>query len=311
MADESPRILLVDGRDAAGATTAILEDAGYRVTRATTAAQALQRVTDTPPGLVLLAPEFGPPGGGSLLTDLRTDGLVAHVPVVLLLEAPATPESIEWNRVPCDDFLVEPWAPAELCARTALALARGQRDVNANPLTGLPGNMCIMREIERRLARNDAFAVAYLDIDHFKSYNDKYGFARGDEILRMTARIVVNAVRSVAPVQGYVGHVGGDDFLFLTDSPRIEAACKEILNHFDLVVPNFYDDEDRARGTIESTDRQGKPQTFPLMTCSIAVIDVGSSAIRHPGDISARAAEVKHFAKELPGSNYLVDRRKA
>ena len=307
---EARQVLLVDNRDSAQATFSLLEEAGYRVTWVRSAAAALQRITDLPPQAILLAPEFSPPGGGALLTDLRSDSVLSQIPVLLFLAREVAPNSIDWLRVPCDDFVCEPYEPDTLCARLALALARGQRDINANPLTGLPGNVSIMREVEHRLEHSEPFAVAYLDVDHFKPFNDKYGFARGDEVLRMTARIVVNAVRAICPAHGYVGHVGGDDFIFITEAPRIEQACRNVIENFDLVLPNFYDDDDRERGTIESIDRRGNPQTFPLMTCSIAVVDASGGNIQHLGDLSARAAEVKHFAKELPGSNFLVDRRR-
>jgi PleD family two-component response regulator len=308
---KAPVILFVDSRESAGTAVALLEESGYKVIRVSGPVQTMQRITDDPPQLIILAPAFAAPGGGALLTDLRSDGILAHIPIVLFLAEGTLPESIDWLRVPCDDYLLEPCSPAELRARVALALARGQRDVNANPLTGLPGNVSIMREVERRLERSESFAVAYLDVDNFKSFNDKYGFARGDEVLRMTARILLNAVRTACPAHGYVGHVGGDDFLFITDALHIEHACKAVIENFDLIVPNFYDDDDRARGSIESIDRTGNPHTFPLMSCSIAVIDASGGRVRHLGDISARAVEVKHYAKEMPGSNYLVDRRKA
>jgi len=216
---------------------------------------------------------------------------------------------VDWVRLRVDEFLVAPYSDEELLARVQICLARAQRDLNANPLTGLPGNIAIIREAEARLKRNAPFAVAYLDLDHFKPFNDKYGFLRGDEVLRMTARVVVNAARAIKSDHSFVGHVGGDDFVFMAPSDLIGRACDEITRNFDLLIPNFYDEEDRIRGAIHSIDRQGNTSTFSLMTCSIAVIDAAGHAVKHVADISARAAQVKKYAKSIQGSSTCYDRR--
>ncbi len=126
----------------------------------------------------------------------------------------------------------------------------------------------------------------------------------------MTGRILVNAMRNIDRHDAYVGHIGGDDFIFMTAPRDIEAACTEVIRNFDVIVPNFYDEEDRTRGYIESVDRQDKARTFPLMTCSIAVVDTTNLAQPHLADISARAAQVKKLVKSLEGSQFLLDRRK-
>ncbi len=288
-----------------------LRDAGFSVHCAQNNRDILAAVYADPPQCIVLP--FGMPGTGggpmTLLEEVKGDHIYGHLPVIVTI-TPEEVEAIDWQRMPADDYLVRPVSPSGLVARVRLCLSRAQRDINANPLTGLPGNITIIREAEHRLASGIPFAMGYLDLDNFKPFNDKYGFSRGDEVLRMTARILVNALRQLNHPDTYVGHIGGDDFVFITPSGMADAACKEILRTFDLIVPNFYDDDDRQQGSIHSVDRRGNPQVFPLMTCSIAVVDTAIAHVEHIADISSRTAEVKKFAKSLAGSNYLIDRRK-
>ena len=308
--NEPVQVLIVDDRPEADTARVALESAGFLVRIARGDSEVFQHLQENPPACLLVAARFSALAGNSLLQEVKDDNLCGHLPAVLLVDAERVEQGVDWTDLPADDYLAEPFTSTELLTRVRLCLARAQRDINANPLTGLPGNVSIMREVERRLALERPFALAYLDIDHFKPFNDKYGFTRGDEVLRMTARIIHNAVRALNDPDSYVGHIGGDDFILLVPPRAVEPICKEVLRNFDLIVPNFYDDEDRERGCIDSVDRQGNTRSFPLMSCSIAVVDTAHVHAGRYAEISARAAAVKHYAKGLPGSNYLIDRRR-
>lgn len=288
----------------------VLESAGVEVATATTRDAAFETVYASPPHCLILDGNDPSAGPCSLLEALKSDNLYGHLPTILLVTQEDLAKGIDWSQIPADDYMVKPFDDTELLSRIRISMARAQRDINANPLTGLPGNLTIMREAEKRLEKSEPFAMAYLDIDNFKPFNDKYGFARGDEVLRMTARIIVNTVRTLDSHDTYVGHIGGDDFVFMTPCHLMSRTCRHIIDDFDRIVPNFYDEEDRLAGAIQSVDRRGNPQTFPLVSVSIAVVDTSTVEINHLADLSARTAEVKHFTKQLSGSNYLVDRRK-
>jgi len=309
--EAKPRILVVEhSQDACLPIVSALDAAGFRGVAVYTGTAILSTIYADPPQCVIVP--HGLPstsGQGLLLDQLKNDNVYGHVPVILTI-AKEEADGIDWGRVPADDYVVRPFTQGELLSRVRLCLARTTRDVNANPLTGLPGNISILREAERRLTAGQPFAMAYADIDHFKPYNDKYGFARGDEVLRMTGRIIVNALASLGSAETYVGHVGGDDFIFIAPPSMIVRACEEIVRNFDLIVPNFYDENDRSQGCIHSVDRQGNPAVFSLMGLSVAVVDTQISSILHLADISSRAAGVKKVAKTISGSNYIVDRRK-
>lgn len=307
---EAGLVLVIDSEAGTNSiAVGILEDAGYVATLAPRPDLIQNTIQETPPHCIIVPFELkGASAGTTMAEDLKNDTIYGHLPMLMTLSPPDLP-SVDWVKLRVDEFLLVPYTPQELLARVQICLARAQRDLNANPLTGLPGNISIIREAEARLGRGDAFAVGYLDLDHFKPFNDKYGFIRGDEVLRMTARVVVNAARATKSDQSFVGHVGGDDFVLIAPSKLIEGACEEILRNFDLLIPNFYDEEDRIRGAIHSIDRQGNTSTFSMMTCSIAVIDTAGHAVKHVADISARAAQVKKYAKSVRGSTTCFDRR--
>lgn len=307
---EIPQILVIDAGDGLNASAIpLLEASGFTATLAEGPAMVQALIQETPPHCIIVPHGLrGSASGMPLAQELKHDTIYGHLPLLMTLPASELP-AIDWQSLRVDEFLIAPFNPTEFIARVQICLARAQRDLNANPLTGLPGNIAIIREAEARLGRGDAFAVAYLDLDHFKPFNDKYGFLRGDEVLRMTARVVVNAARATRSEHSFVGHIGGDDFVLIAPSELIEGACDEIVRNFDLLIPNFYDEEDRILGSIHSIDRQGNTTTFSMMTCSIAVIDTAAHTVKHVADISARAAQVKKYAKSLKGSKTCFDRR--
>ncbi|MFW5932231.1 MAG: GGDEF domain-containing protein, partial [Desulfohalobiaceae bacterium] len=155
------------------------------------------------------------------------------------------------------------------------------------------------------------FALGYLDLDNFKAFNDKYGFSRGDEVLMMTSRVIVNTVRRIAGQEGFVGHIGGDDFVFIVPIQVVEEVCIKIIQNFDSIVPNFYDPKDRNQGYISSVDRQGRQQEFLLMAVSIAVVFNLQGSLTHYAQASQIANSLKKKAKQDPASSYVLDRRRS
>jgi GGDEF domain-containing protein len=286
----------------------VLDSAGFDVATAGNGKEAVEAICARPPLCVVIEEDLSQSFEGSILAELKGDNVYGHLPIVAVLD-PEELDGIDWRRLPADDYVVKPVYDRDLVSRVKLSMARAQRDIHANPLTGLPGNPTIMIEAERRLQAGTPFGLAHADLDSFKPFNDHYGFARGDEVIRMTARLLVNTVRALDSSDTHVGHIGGDDFVFLAPSDFVETVCRDFLRDFDQIIPNFYDPDDLMRGSIASVNRKGEAQTFPIMTCSIGVVDTATAAIQHIGDLCHRVAEVKSFAKKLPGSNYLIDRR--
>ena len=184
-----------------------------------------------------------------------------------------------------------------------------RRYLDASPLTRLPGNMAIEQVLKEKMERGEKFALCYIDLDDFKAFNDKYGYARGSELIKMTGEVIYLAKDRYAEKQDFVGHIGGDDFVLVTSPERVDRVCQTIINEFDRLIPQYYHAEDRARGYIEGTDRYGINRRFPLMSISIAVVSDLKRSFTSPVEIAQVATEIKDYVKSLPGSNYLVDRR--
>lgn len=179
-----------------------------------------------------------------------------------------------------------------------------------SPLTGLPGNVQIQAEMKKRLLNKEIFAILYADLDNFKAYNDVYGFSNGDEIIKFTARVLSKYVHNVENSDNFVGHIGGDDFVAIVSKTDYDKICQEIIIDFDTEVEKFYSKEDVIRGYVEIENRRGIMEQFPLTTISIAVVEVDSEIFKSPLEIGEVGAQVKHRAKSIMGSTYVINRRK-
>ena len=180
-----------------------------------------------------------------------------------------------------------------------------------SPLTGLPGNTQIQAELKKRLAREKEFIVLYLDLDDFKAYNDVYGFLKGDEIIKFTARTILENVNNIANSNTFVGHIGGDDFVAILDeNTNYEEICRNIIAQFDKGVKYFFTEEDYNRGYLKIQNRKGKMEHFFLTAISIGVVQVESDKFSNVLEIGEVGAQVKHIAKKYKGSCYAIDRRK-
>ncbi len=177
----------------------------------------------------------------------------------------------------------------------------------ANPLTMLPGNVPIYEFIDDLLARQESFAVAYCDLDHFKPYNDVYGYGRGDQVLQKVAEILTSHIN---PAVDFVGHVGGDDFILVFGGEHWQQSCEDMILQFDTAIPSFYTAEDRARQGIVAFDRRGESEFFPMLSLSIGLVIPDLQACHSHHDVAAMASEAKRQAKGVTGSVVYVDRRK-
>jgi len=183
------------------------------------------------------------------------------------------------------------------------------RYLDASPLTRLPGNLAIEQVLHGKMQRGEKFALCYIDLDDFKAFNDKYGYAKGSDLIKMTGEVVYRAKDKYADKQDFVGHIGGDDFVLITSPDQVEQVCQAIISDFDRLIPDYYHAEDRSNGYIEGTDRYGVRRRFPIMSISIAVVSDVRRSFASPIEIAKVATEIKDYVKSLPGSNYLVDRR--
>ena len=179
-----------------------------------------------------------------------------------------------------------------------------------SPLTGLPGNVQIQAEMKKRLLKKEEFAMVYFDLDNFKAYNDVYGFSNGDEIIKFTARIINKYIHRLENSENFIGHVGGDDFVAVISKSDYEKLCSDIINDFDLRVMDYYSQEDIERGFVEVANRKGIMEQFPLVSISIGIVEVDNQKYKNTLEIGEIGAQVKHQAKTIMGSSYVINRRK-
>ncbi len=239
---------------------------------------------------------------------IKSDMYTAIVPVVVFVAAgeSAVTEALASGA----DEVIAPRIPdVEVQARLSTMLRRSDRDINVHPSTRLPGTVTIEAEIGRRLASGVLFAVCYADLDHFKEFNDRYGYYEGDRIIRLLARILHDVVWGMCGEQGFVGHIGGDDFIAIVLVARMNEVCSEIITVFDALAPIQYSEQDQRAGYFFGKDRRGQLHRVALMTLSIGVV---SNERRHFADasqVSELATEMKSYAKTLAGSVFSIDRR--
>lgn len=184
-----------------------------------------------------------------------------------------------------------------------------ERAENANPLTKLPGNIVIHEEVDKRIKTNKKFMVIYCDLDNFKAFNDKYGIAKGDEAIKLTADIFKEAAKAKGNADDFVGHEGGDDFILLTTPEKAQDVADYITKEFDQRIRSLYSQEDLTQGFIIAHARDGSIKQFPIMTISLAGVTNEHRAIPSYGEVTNIAAEVKKKAKAIEGSVFVVDKR--
>jgi diguanylate cyclase (GGDEF)-like protein len=268
---------------------------------------ALDYIYNSIPDLVIVKIDLNDTTVIDILNNMKEDPIFSQLPVMAIF--PANAAIPGWNSFFIEDYIGMPDLEREMLPRVELCIARSERTVEINPLTRLPGNISINKQIQGRLDAGEAFAFAYLDIDQFKPFNDKYGFSRGDEALRVAGRLILNIVKNKQPQNSFVGHIGGDDFIYIMRADLIEEASAEIIDSFKRIIQTFYDPEDRNKGFIQSVDRQGNLKAFPFMTISIGIANNKLGHFSHYGEITEIASKMKAHAKRFKGSCFKTDKR--
>lgn len=182
--------------------------------------------------------------------------------------------------------------------------------LDASPLTRLPGGIAIENVLKKRLESGQPVAFCVIDLDNFKAFNDRYGYANGSEVIKETARIIESSVRERGSPDDFIGHVGGDDFVVVTTPALMREMSHEVIRRFDERIPQFYDETDRSRGSIRGKTRQGVEMDFPIMTISIAIVTNERRKLSTPLEASEIAAELKDYAKTIQKSVFVVDKRR-
>lgn len=306
-----PRILIADDEpDLLSLLSYTLEMEGFRVQTAINGNEALASIRQDPPDIAILDLVMPQKDGFEVCKEIREDPLLQHLPIIILSATATKASKVEGLNLGADDFISKPVEVAELMARIRMIIRRTNQGLDANPLSHLPGNVAIERRVEQALHEGKPIAVLYIDLNQFKAYNDSYGYDAGDKVIKSTGQLLLKVAREKDGSLDFVGHIGGDDFIVITDPERMEPMAARIIKDFDALVPSFYKEEDRKRGAIVSTDRQGNPREFPLLSLAIGVCHNAVRKLSSYAQVSQYGTELKKQAKTQPGSSYLIDRRR-
>ncbi|MCK9594144.1 MAG: response regulator [Candidatus Omnitrophica bacterium] len=305
------KILIVDDDpDIRDVLRITLEDEKYEVYEANNGEEGLKAIQNKTFDLALLDYKMPKMTGLELCARIKKDILLRHLPVIMVTGKGEITDKIDGIDSGADDYIVKPFEPKELLARIRMVVRRTERDLEANPLSRLPGNVSILNELSHRLESKLPFAVCYVDLDKFKAYNDTYGFEHGDDVIREVARILIRSTRETGQAEDFIGHIGGDDFVVVTTLDKADTLCSAIIESFDKTIPSFYNETDRNNGYILAKDRQGSENKIPLMSVSIGVVTNEFRKIDHVAQIGEIGAELKGYAKTVGKSNFIRDKRK-
>lgn len=285
---------------------------GYIADAVTNGSEALSRVRLIPPDLVVM--DVLMPGMSGLQTceAMRKDICTRSVPVILVTARGTLEDRLQGFQAGADDYVTKPFERQERKARIVVSLERNRRDLWCNPLARLPGNPAIEENVKRRLGQKEVFAFAYLDIDFFKAYNDAYGYNSGDQVIRHVSTLLMDMALQENAATFFPGHVGGDDFVFISPIETMHRELSLVLERFDQDRLHFYREEHCLANVVEVVNRMGQKQSYPLMTISAAIVIGDAKIIPHYGCLAERAGELKRYLKGTSptgSSRILWDRR--
>lgn len=283
----------------------------FIILRAKTGAECLKMVADWRPDLVLLDIILPDMSGFEVCKILRSEDINNLIPIIILTSNDSQEDILLGLEYGADDYVAKPFNARELLSRVKNTLRRIDKNRNANPLTGLPGNLEIQNVIKYKIEHNLPFAVIYADLDNFKAYNDVYGFSSGDIAIKTTAEILRHNLLTNGNSNDFIGHIGGDDFIIVTTPDSATNMCRKIIDDFDQRISTIYNAADIESGFIFTTNRYGEKVKYPLMTISLAVITNENRGFCSYLQVAEIAAELKKKAKSMDGSNYIKDRRTA
>jgi PleD family two-component response regulator len=310
MPSDNGTVLLVD--DSATIRAVIgqhLKSAGYDTVSVETGLHALAWLGQEHADAILLDVNLPDICGFEVCQRVKADPRTYHIPVIVLTSLDDAESELAAIESGADDFITKPPDPRVLAARLRMHIKRSVRERCSNALSGLPGNVLIEQQVADRFTSGRPFCLAYADLDDFKAYNDRFGYQRGDAVIMLAASILTSAVEALGTPDDFVGHIGGDDFVFLTTQERVGAIAERVTRAFDEAIPQYYDAETRECGSFHAVDRRGNAYEVPIMGISVVSVDTLGRDFESSLQMTDVIAELKHHAKGIPGSVHVPDRR--
>ena len=289
----------------------MLEQEGFEVNMAEDGEEAWKAVASFQPDLVLLDVMMPRMDGFAVLEIIRAGFETARLPVILLTAKGEEQDKVRGLAGGANDYIIKPFNHDELLLRVTNLLEATRREREANPLTGLPGNRAIDREVQDRISADQEFGFIYIDMDRFKSFNDKYGYSRGDRAISFLAGVLIGITQKYGSGREFVGHVGGDDFVVVSASQDAERLALRIIQEFDEGKADLHDEEDFRNGYLEIESRSGQIERVPLISLTLALVRDCRGRFQHPAELSNTLVELKRCGKTKSHSVVVKERRSA
>jgi diguanylate cyclase (GGDEF)-like protein len=287
------RILVVeDDTDISNMLRIYFTSQGYEVVVTPRGGEALDRCRQQLPHVIVLDIMLPDIDGYEVCSRLRTNLRTSHIPIIFLTQKDERSDKIAGLELGADDYITKPFDIEELRLRVQNAQRRAERESLTNPTTGLPSGKLIEEQL-RLLMRKANWGLLYIGLPGIEAFNDVYGFVAGDEVLRFAALIMGETVDQMGTSEDFIGHVGGDDFIIITQGDRVNTMAEALIKRFNAEVGTHYDFKARQQGYIVYKDRSGKEQRAPLMTMAIGVIQPDEQGFTDIREITEAAADAR------------------
>jgi len=303
---ESPRLLLVEDDPELGEFMRFLfEQEKYEVVTATDGEAALEKAHAARPDIIVLDVLLPKVHGYEVCDRLRQDPTTCLIPIIMVTSLTAIKDRVTGIKLGADEYVSKPFEPVELLARVERLVQRARQNLAANPLTGLAGSAAFEAEMKARLTAGDAFTVALADINALASYNNTYGFEKGDGVIRLVGTILRSAVSELGNRSDLVAHLGADEFAFVSTPSRSEVIGVKVLENMESLIPLHYDEAVRRKGSYPAKDGAGGAADRPLLSLALGLVDVVPNLYQHHAQILDRARQALGSAKKKNGNQLL------
>lgn len=283
---------------------------GFEVIEASNGEETFLLLRRKSPDLILLDIMLPEMNGFEIAEKLKSNIHTSRIPIVFLTAKDQPKERIKALKLGIEDYIIKPFDSLELGIRIEGILKRIEDELAASPTTFLPGGPAIEKEISRRISLKIPFILIYLDIDNLKSYNDVYGYAKADAVIKQTGDIIKDVIEKYGSEDSFPGHIAGDDFIIITNPNNADKICIKIIEFFDKLIPLFYNRKDQQRGYIIAEDRYGLIRKFKIMSISIVAATFTGYNFDNYSQLASLSAEYKKTAKSIAGSIYMKDGKK-
>ncbi|MCD4732716.1 response regulator [bacterium] len=307
----STRVMVVDDdQDIRTIVEAVFLQQQYVVKTCASGEEALEEVEEFQPDLIILDVMMPGLDGYQVSKQLKKDFETAHIPIILLTARQELSDLERGVESSIDDYIAKPFNHRELMARSKMVLARSRYQMGCNPLTGLPGNLEIEYRAKEMLRLDEENVIFYLDIDGFKAYNDYYGYAQGDKVIKLLSHVLITVVRKHSSPDDFIGHVGGDDFIVMTKDKSSTPLAEQFIEQFEEKIKDLFTKDVLEQGYYEIRDRTGRLRRYPpLLTLTIVIVNISKRHFDSYAELSGALMELKKFGKQKPGSTVVYERR--